>query len=211
MNITSGYIAILLLFISPLLSAQENSTDTFYREDQLYLGINYLIANSTAEEFFQEGLSSQLQIGMIRDIPISKSGRWAIGAGVGYERVNLRNNLQWDFQQEQARFIYAQQPSSFSYQSLALPLELRWRSSTPTKYAFWRVYGGVKWNRNWTVEAEYRDLLKAWVPTAYLSFGYNTWNVQLAYALRPLYDATVFSTPTDSLRLVSFGLVFYLF
>lgn len=211
MKATLGSYAVLLLLLSQLLSGQENNADTFYREDQLYAGINYQIANSSAEGFFQEGLSSQLQIGLIRDIPISKSGRWAVGLGVGYERVNLRNNLQWDFEQGQARYFYAQRPSSFSYRSLALPLEVRWRSSTSTKYAFWRVYSGVKWNRNWTAEAQSRALLNDWLPTAYISVGYNTWNLQFAYTLRPLYDSTVFPTSTNNLRIVSIGLVFYLF
>ena len=150
-------------------------------------------------------------MGFIRDFPLHGSGRIAIGVGMGYERNSLRNNIRWNLEQAQAAFSYVQNSQSFSFQSLSIPVELRWRSSSPTQYAFWRVYGGIKWNRNWTLKTEQRQLLSEWISSAYLSLGYNTWNLQLAYTLKPLFADTSLVDDDANIRLLSLGLVFYLF
>ena len=201
------------LIISSFLTsyAQKVKEDSFYREDQFYFGVSYLVNESKAVSFNQEGLSSQFSLGFIRDFPLHPSGRIAIGVGMGYERNSLRNNIRWNLEQAQPAFSYVQNPQPFSFQSLSVPVELRWRSSSPTQYAFWRIYGGMKWNRNWTLKTEQQKLLSEWIPSAYLSLGYNTWNLQLAYTLKPLFADTSLVDDDANIRLLSLGLVFYLF
>ena len=201
------------LIISSFLTsyAQEVTEDSFYREDQFYFGVSYLVNESNAVSFNQEGLSGQFSLGFIRDFPLHRSGRLALGVGLGYERLSLRNNIRWNLEPTQPIFSYAQNPQPFSFQSLSIPVELRWRSSSPTQYAFWRVYGGMKWNRNWTLKKEQQPLLSEWIPSAYLSLGYNTWNLQLAYTLKPLFSKATLMEDDANIRLLSLGLVFYFF
>jgi hypothetical protein len=191
--------------------AQDAEEDSFYREDQFYFGVSYLVNESKAVSFNQEGLSGQFSLGFIRDFPLHRSGRLALGLGLGYERLGLRNNIRWNLEEAQPEFSYAQNPQPFSFQSLSLPVELRWRSSSLTKYAFWRVYGGMKWNRNWALKSEQQQLLSEWIPSAYLSVGYNTWNLQLAYTLKPLFVQSIVMEDEANIRLLSLGLVFYFF
>ena len=201
------------LIISSFLTsyAQEVTEDSFYREDQFYFGVSYLVNESNAVSFNQEGLSGQFSLGFIRDFPLHRSGRVALGVGLGYERLSLRNNIRWNLEPTQPIFSYAQNPQPFSFQSLSIPVELRWRSSSPTQYAFWRVYGGMKWNRNWTLKKEQQPLLSEWIPSAYLSLGYNTWNLQLTYTLKPLFSKATLMEDDANIRLLSLGLVFYFF
>lgn len=201
---------ILSLGISLGIWAQDAEQNSFYREDQLYVGLNYLVNQSNSENFQQEGLSSQFQLGVIRDFPIHSSGRWAVGLGLGYERNSLRNNIQWNVDATEVIYSYDEAQQIFKFQSLSFPIEIRWRSSTLDRYAFWRVYTGLKWHRNWTSNELYQSLIQTWSPTTYISLGYNTWNLQVAYALTPLYKKTAMLT-TDSLRLLSLGLIFYIF
>jgi hypothetical protein len=191
--------------------AQDAEEDSFYREDQFYFGVSYLVNESKAVSFNQEGLSGQFSLGFIRDFPLHRSGRLALGLGLGYERLSLRNNIRWNLEEAQPEFSYAQNPQPFSFQSLSLPVELRWRSSSLTKYAFWRVYSGMKWNRNWALKSEQQQLLSEWIPSAYLSVGYNTWNLQLAYTLKPLFVQSIVMEDEANIRLLSLGLVFYFF
>ena len=191
--------------------AQDAEEDSFYREDQFYFGVSYLVNESKAVSFNQEGLSGQFSLGFIRDFPLHRSGRLALGLGLGYERLGLRNNIRWNLEEAQPEFSYAQNPQPFSFQSLSLPVELRWRSSSLTKYAFWRVYSGMKWNRNWALKSEQQQLLSEWIPSAYLSVGYNTWNLQLAYTLKPLFAQSIVMEDEANIRLLSLGLVFYFF
>ena len=73
------------------LQAQEASTtedSTFYREDQIYFGASFMILESNQERFKPQGLSRHIQLGFVRDFPLSKSGRVAtgVGLGMGFER-----------------------------------------------------------------------------------------------------------------------------
>lgn len=179
---------------------------TFYREDQFYFGLNYLVLQSTADTFEQQGLSSQFQIGILRDIPLHPNGRWAIALGVGYERSNLRSNSQW----EDTTLNYTTASyRAHSYQSMSFPLEIRWRSSTPSQYAFWRIYSGVKWQRNWALGSLPQGVLKPWLPSVYAAIGYNTWNVYVGASLQPIYEAHAV-TKNNQLRSLALGLIFYL-
>ncbi|MGC6421197.1 MAG: outer membrane beta-barrel protein [Flavobacteriaceae bacterium] len=204
----------LLMLLSFLGWGQEKKDNSsFYREDQFYFGLHYLLLNSSDEAFEQQGLSSRFQIGILRDIPISRNGRWAIAAGIGYEKTSLRTNSQWETELGMLSLDYSQDRyTRFGYHSLSLPFELRWRSSSPSKYAFWRLYAGVKATRNWETAATPKGILQDWIPTAYFSFGYNTWNLYTSYSLQSIYSNSLdLDAPLSNLKGVALGLVFYVF
>jgi hypothetical protein len=61
------------------------------------------------------------------------------------------------------------------------------------------------------LKSEQQQLLSEWIPSAYLSVGYNTWNLQLAYTLKPLFVQSIVMEDEANIRLLSLGLVFYFF
>ena len=89
-----------------------------------------------------------VHVGMLRDYPTSKLGDKAIAVGLGYGFVRLVNNI--NVEQSQQSYLYnvpeAQRAlrNVFSYHQLQLPVELRWRNSSPSEYAFWRLYLGYR-------------------------------------------------------------------
>ncbi len=70
---------LVLLFIIPLFStisvAQESNSvntviDSLYREDQFYLGVTYNLLSKKPNGISQNGFSSGVPFGLIKDIPI---------------------------------------------------------------------------------------------------------------------------------------------
>ena len=60
-----------------------DSTDfSFYREDQIYLGVSFIALDTNQENFDARGLSSHFQWGLVRDFPIDSSGQFALGVGL---------------------------------------------------------------------------------------------------------------------------------
>ena len=110
-------------------------------------------------------------------------------------------------------------PLFFSIQSLELPISLRWRTSTPSNYAFWRIYGGISFQWNYRLIANQDnfslvvdDELNNFGATTHLSFGYNTWNFYIAYRISPFFNINSLSSQTLSIELtpIKVGLIFYL-
>ena len=64
-----------------------------YREDQIYFSVYYNSLGSELDNFKVNKFSSSFNIGFIRDIPISKSGKFALGLGVGYGTNSFNNNM----------------------------------------------------------------------------------------------------------------------
>ena len=202
-----------------------DSTDfSFYREDQIYLGVSFIALDTNKENFDARGLSSHFQWGLVRDFPIDSSGQFALGVGLGmgFERYNTNLN-RTVYQQTKGLYTLNDDPTVsplfFSIQSLELPLSLRWRSSSSTDYAFWRIYGGIAFQWNYRVRAKQDTVvfpvkteLHNLGATAHLSFGYNTWNFYLAYRLTPFFKMDLLSPQTLPIELtpIKVGLIFYL-
>ena len=206
----------------------ETETDslasTFYREDQIYLGVSFVALVSDQDALDARGLSSHFQWGVVRDFPIVPSGKFALGVGLGmgFERYNTNLNRMQDVQ---GKGFYSfnndstSAPIFFSIQSLELPFSFRWRSSSSTDYAFWRIYGGIAFQWNYRLRAEQnelslsvRDELQHFGATTHLSFGYNTWNFYLAYRVTPFFYKDSLSSQMLPLKLapIKVGLIFYL-
>lgn len=207
-----------------LLAQDETLADSLYREDQIYLGVSFAVLLSDQPDFKPQGLSRHFQFGVVRDIPLSENGQFALGIGLGmsFERYNTNVIRSDDFNSNTSYTVsrnLEDNPFLFSLQSLDLPLSIRWRNSSSKDYIFWRIYGGISFQWNYRIYAKNEDMsfsvskdIQNIGATTHLSFGYNTWNFYIAYKLTPFFNPTSFSngaTPFD-ISPLKIGLIFYL-
>lgn len=207
-----------------LLAQDETLADSLYREDQIYLGVSFAVLLSDQSDFKPQGLSRHFQFGVVRDIPLSENGQFALGIGLGmsFQRYNTNVIRSDDFNSNTSYTVsrnLEDNPFLFSLQSLDLPLSIRWRNSSSKDYIFWRIYGGISFQWNYRIYAKNEDIsfsvskdIQNIGATTHLSFGYNTWNFYIAYKLTPFFNPTSFSngaTPFD-ISPLKIGLIFYL-
>ena len=208
------------------LNAQSLNNDeiVFYREDQIYTGFSFISLESNNKSFSQRGLSSHFQIGIVRDIPLISSGKFAIGLGLGYSFQNYNSNLiRFNTDRVDPVFIVnntLKQKSKITLNFIEFPISLRWRNSSPNDYQFWRVYTGIKFQRNLFSRLKYSsndiknisDEVNKWNKEVYLSFGYNTWNFYLSYGLNQIMKnlRDQYSKKSFKIRPLKIGLIFYL-
>lgn len=200
---------------------EDTSPTVPYREDQFYFGASFISFSGGASAFKQNGFSPHFQIGFVRDIPLVPSGKLAMGVGVGYDsqrwvsnwlRVSKDNSVAYTFWESGSSF----EKMEYSFQSLVIPICIRWRSSSVTNYKFWRVYSGVKWHWNYAVKAinasekiRISQEVNRWTPEAYASFGYNTWNFYVGYDLKGMFSGLPNTEALGDLRTLKIGLIFY--
>ena len=115
--------------------------DTAYLEDQLFFSLGYTSLMDTPNQFQQNGFSYGLSLGFIKDIPFNKRRNLGVAVGVGYAYHRHNHNLLYDKNSFEVSDDY--RSNFFSYSSLEIPFELRWRTSTYDKFKFWRVYSGI--------------------------------------------------------------------
>lgn len=203
--------------------------DSLYREDQFYLGFTYNILLELQDELDRRGFSGGFDIGFIRDFPLNERRNIAIGAGIGWSIDSYGHNLfigeapgseSTHFQVIDDEVDY--NTNRFTTQTLEVPLQFRWRTSTVEDYKFWRIYTGVKlgylyYFRSSFVQPE-NEVHQTAVPElnrlragATFSFGYNTFNFQFYYSLIPFFNQQAKLQGEDlDLRNLQVGLVFYI-
>ena len=216
---------ILFLLLQFILNAQSSKDDLgFYREDQIYIGFSFISLDSNNKSFSQRGLSNHFQMGFVRDIPLISSGKLAIGLGLGYSFQNYNSNLiRFNIDNENSIFIVnnnLNQKSKLSFNFIEFPISLRWRNSSFNDYEFWRVYTGIKFQRNFLSKLKYSSYntnnisneVKNWNKDLYLSFGYNTWNFYFSYGLNEIMKniRDQYSDKSFKVRPLKIGLIFYL-
>ena len=199
---------VLLLSANSVFAQQDKDSEAVarFREDQFYIGFAYTLGQSSAPDFEQNGFSYQLDLGFLRDFPLTNNSKWAIAPGVGFSFQKFTSNLSFA---ENGLVTYSGKDANFNYGNLVFPIELRWRNATSESFSFWRVHLGATisvplWERNF-------DLVSA-LPRAnssiYLATGYNTWNIYIAYQLQPFLrvaDINIKNAP----GLINIGLRFY--
>lgn len=226
----------LLLFLPVMGISQEETTDTMsattadlqYREDQFYFGLTYNILMNAPPGMSSRGLSGGLQGGFLRDMPINERRNLAIAVGLGLSYDQFGQNL-FIGEDSEGNTVFSVLDSDvdftqnrFGMAMVELPLEFRWRTSTPTEYKFWRVYVGAKigyayWykstfkqpgnNVNQTKISEFDPVRMA----ATLSFGYNTFNFYASYSINPFFkDAYTDKGDKIEMRTLRVGLMFYI-
>lgn len=220
-----------LIFICSILStlsfyAQQDSlfVDDKYLEDQFYLGIQYSeIINS--KNISNSGIPYSFQVGFIRDIPINKQRNIGFGLGVGYSYDVIRPNISITDTDGVFEYTIDDSLESYRYSShnIEIPLEFRWRTSTATKYNFWRIYSGASLIYNFSNKAiigtgsgerSFSDV-EAWNTlnyTVYTSIGFGTWNIHVKYYLNSVLKSSTQSVDGEGLAFypLKLGVMFYI-
>ncbi|MBC8306339.1 MAG: PorT family protein [Pelagibacterales bacterium] len=218
---------ICVLLFSILCYSQINEVDDKYREDQIYFGVFYNSLINSPTDFNQNKFSSSINLGFIRDIPLNKSRNFGLGLGLGYSNSSFHNNLKFSNANNQLDAKIVSNLDSFTknkwvLNELELPFEIRWRTSTPENYKFWRIYFGLKTSYIISSKVKYespsnnqtiRDLPFNNFQSGFtLNAGNNTWNLGVYLGLKPLFDEEFAKNHINIKNIKQFkvGLIFYI-
>ncbi|WP_136667803.1 porin family protein [Flavobacterium sp. H122] len=200
--------------------------DSLYREDQFYFGTTYNILKNKPEGVSQNSFSAGLSVGFLRDFPINKNRTFAIAPGIGLSYANFKQNL--IVSESDGTINYSLIPSDneydknkFSFTSIDVPLEFRWRTSTFESHKFWRIYTGVKMSYVFYSRSRFKDNSNDFVIVnnpdinkfqygVYIATGYNTWNIYAYYGLSDFFKKELISGSDGKLRTLNIGLMFYI-
>lgn len=217
-------IFLLFSFVKPQAQVNNDSIiDLKYLEDQLYLSLTYTILGNKPATISQNGFSGGFSIGFIKDIPLNERRNVGFGVGVGYAYNVYVQNLKISRENQTTLFELAEdyKTNRLGINSVEMPIEFRWRTSTPEKYNFWRVYGGVKFSYLVNSKTKFTDsevvLATKNIPEinriqygATLATGYGNWNLYFYYGLSPLFKDAVFDDQNIDLKDIRIGLKFYI-
>lgn len=234
MNLLQKRLLILSFFLPLLTAAQEGNAipqviDSLYREDQIYIGITYNIVTGKPDGIQSSQFSGGFHTGFIRDFPLNERRNVGIGIGLGWSVDTYGHNLfvGRDIASSGSRFAILDRDridfdaNRFTTQSIDLPLQFRWRSSTPETYKFWRIYTGIRPAYAYYFQSKFvqdgNTYRESDIPEferlrlgATFTFGYNTFNFNFYYSLNSFFkDASVNDESLD-LRTFQVGLMFYL-
>lgn len=202
------------------------AVDSLYREDQFYIGVTYNSLQSRSTGISQKKFTPSFSLGFLRDIPINKRRTFAIAAGLGYSINNYNENLLISennsiisYQGINSTTVYEKNKLLLHY--VDLPIEFRWRTSTPESHKFYRIYTGFKLSYLVYDRSKYIDYqsnikiannpdFNKLMYGAYLSAGYNTWNAYVYYGLTPTFKSGILNNKDLQMKTINFGLMFYI-
>ncbi len=222
-------IVIVLLSVQWAFSQEESAkkVDSLYKEDQFYIGVTYNLLGNKPSDLSQSGFSSGIHFGFIKDMPINEKRNVAIGIGLGYSMNSYNQNMQVQ-ELGDGSYSYAildgdtYSKNRFASHLIELPIEFRWRTSTPTEFKFWRIYTGFKIGYNVLNASKFNGDSGAYKLTNIddfnkveygltLSAGYNTWNIYFYYGLNPIFsDNAVLDGEIIDMNAIKVGLMFYI-
>ena len=226
-----------LLFLMPIIGIaqveneiglQASVVDSLYREDQFYFGLTYNLLTNVPQGVRSRGLSGGIQGGFIRDMPINKRRNIAIAVGLGlaYDQFGQNFFIGEDLDGKTIFKVLDENvdftQNRFAMGMIEIPIEFRWRTSTPTEYRFWRVYAGGRIGYAYWYKATFKqpgnDVNQTKIPefqpirlSATVGFGYNTFNFFASYTINPFFkDAFTDEGNKVELNAIKVGLLFYL-
>jgi len=133
------------------IALDSTTVDDKYREDQFYISVTYNLLGSKPDGVSQNGFSSGFHLGFIRDMPINKNRNVAVGLGFGLSTNSYNQTLLISKNTDQTlvysildKNVTPFSKNKFTTYLLEFPIELRWRTSNPIDYNFWRIYTGFK-------------------------------------------------------------------
>ena len=229
--------ALFLLSLSSVLG-QENRVvsdttkiaDLKYREDQFYAGFSFNLLLNRPVDVRQSGFSGGLHLGFIRDMPINKRRNIAIGLGLGYSSNIYNQNLGITEVVGKEATVFEAVASSdfnrnrFTTHLVEVPLEFRWRTSTPSVRKFWRIYTGMRLGYLYgfkstldrdgakSVQTQFDELERIRLGATF-TFGWNTFNFHFYYSLNSFFnkDALIDTTGEQvGVNALKIGLLFYI-
>ncbi len=200
--------------------------DTKYLEDQFYVGITYNFLRNKPNDITQRNLSYGLQGGLIKDIPINQSRTKALGIGLGYAVNSYYSNMKAE--DINGNITYSEVASNVDLKRskienhlIELPIEYRWRNSTPEEYKFWRIYAGAKLGYVFASRSKFvtdsekisfsNSDVRQFQYGLTFNFGWNTFNAHVYYSLNNLFDdnVTIDGEPIE-MKPLRVGFVFYI-
>lgn len=202
--------------------------DSLYREDQFYIGVSYNIPIDLPPGASTRGLTGGVQFGFVRDMPINKRRNIAIALGAGLAFDQLGQNLfigetaneETIFQVLDKQVDYDR--NRFNLATIEIPLEFRWRTSTPSEYKFWRIYAGFRVGYAYWYKATFKqpgnNVSQTKIPefdplrlSAMFSFGYGTFNFFASYGINPFFkEAYTVDGDAVGFNALKVGLMFYI-
>ncbi len=208
--------------------AQTKPLDSLYREDQFYINFTYNKLQNF-KGLSQTKFSPGICFGFLRDMPINKNRTVAFAAGLGYSLNIYNNNLEVTSKNLLLNSAYNYtllstadySKNKFVQQYLDLPIEIRWRTSTPETHQFWRIYTGFKLsylisdrnkyviNNQTTINKSNPDFNKL-VYGCYLAVGNSTWNAYAYYGLKPIFKSGEINGEKINTTSFNVGLQFYI-
>jgi hypothetical protein len=233
------FVCLLILFLSgtfpsmaqdkkQIENAIPNIVDSLYREDQFYIGLSFNLLTSQPDSFSQNGFSGGLHAGFIRDMPLNKRRNIAIGVGLGVSTNTYTSNL-FIGQEATGETVFSilengtnVDRNTFNTNLIEMPIQLRWRTSTPTNYSFWRIYTGVKLSYIYHYKAKFKNSttsvtqtnipeLNRWRYAATLTLGNGSFNAFVQYDLQTLFNQdALIDTQRVNLQPIKFGIEFYI-
>lgn len=217
---------LLLFLISSInLVAQKDSLQVLdkYLEDQVYLSISYNTLFNQPAGVADSGFSYGISTGFIKDLPVNKSRTFGFGLGLGYgyDSFNyglkvIENNNQFTFEVDETITN-----NKLRIHNIEFPIEVRWRNSTKSRYAFWRVYAGLKITYNFanrfaydtpTESFVFNDIepFNNWQTGLTFSAGYDAFNFYFYYGLTPVFNNVQLNGNPIDTKIIKFGLSFYI-
>lgn len=205
----------------------EKKIDSLYREDQFYFGFTYNLFQNKPSGISQDGFSTGLHLGFLRDMPINKKRTMAVAVGFGFAYQAYNQNLLISKNENTYTFTridndVAYKKNQFSFINFDLPIELRWRTSTPESHKFFRLYTGIKlsymlYNNSRFIASEgnikinNNENFNAFQYGVYLATGYNTWNFYAYYGFNTIFKSEAkFEGRAIELSTLNLGLQFYI-
>jgi hypothetical protein len=217
------FVGIFLVSLTNSFAQSANDTiDYKYLEDQLYLSLSYNILFNKPEEDNNSPFSLGISFGFIRDIPLNKQRNFGIGIGLGYGFNSYKNTITlYDDADDSTGLVQEFQTEKIKTNVVEMPFQIRWRTSTPTRYNFWRIYGGLKVAyiffsksklnyENESVTIKNMEPLNKFQCGTTLSVGYGTWNLYTYYGLSKLFNSTGSNGEPSDVKDFNIGLIFYI-
>jgi hypothetical protein len=201
--------------------------DSLYREDQFYTQLNYNSIVKKPDGLSQDKISFGFGAGFLRDFPLNKKRTFAIAPGIGFTFNNYIQNMAIIGTSDKPSYSIISSEADYNKNRfeqfrVELPIELRWRNSTPDTFQFFRLYGGVKVsyllydksvfdNRAEKIVIKNNKDFEEFQYGVYIAMGYSAFNLQVYYNLNSLFKSTaqIDSVPID-MRTLSLGLIFYI-
>ncbi len=202
--------------------------DSLYREDQFYVGLTFHLLHDLPGEVTQKGFSGGFHTGFIRDFPLNKRRNIALGAGLGWS-INTYGQELFMGEDSNGQTIFRDlnlldldyDTNRFTTQLIEMPLQFRWRTSTPETYRFWRIYTGLrlgyvyhfrsnyKQGDNQVIQTDVPELERLRLGTTF-TFGYNTFNFHIYYSLNPFFNDGQVNDSSFGISTIKLGLMFYI-
>ena len=224
----------LLLFSVNFVFSQETKlpypmieVDSLYREDQFYFAFTYNTLLKTPAGINTNKFSAGFNAGFLRDLPVNKKRNLSIAPGLGLSYSNYFQNL-FIFK-ENGSAVYSTNSIGSNYKKnkfeqvfIDIPIEFRWRTSTPESHKFWRIYSGLKFSYLAYSKSIYTDEISSITVSnnkdfnkfqmgVYLVAGYNTWNFYSYYGLTPIFSSSAeVNDQRISMNALHFGMMFYI-